>query len=58
MAEKVEELLLHFKKFGRKGKLCINLDLFEDLGWTLDGDPPDLTVFSTNNASKESTKIP
>ena len=53
MAEKVEELLPNFKKFGRKGKLCMNPDLFEDLGWTLDRDPPDLTKFRDDNASNK-----
>ena len=27
----------------------MNPDLFEDLGWTLDRDPPDLTAFRDNN---------
>ena len=54
MAEKVKELLPDFKKFGRKGKLCMNPDLFKDLGWTLDRDPPDITVFSDNSASDKS----
>ena len=58
MVEKVEELLPNFKKFGRKGKLCMNADLFEDLGWKLDRDPPDLTVFRyiNTNKSKESVE--
>ena len=59
MAEKVEQLLPNFKKFGRKGKLCMNLDLFKDLRWTLDRDPPDVTMFrdnTTNNESKESVE--
>ena len=30
MAEEVKELLPNFNKFGRRGKLCMNLDLFED----------------------------
>ena len=50
MAENVKELLLDFKKFGRKGKLCMNPDMFEDLGWTLDRDPPDLSAFKNDNA--------
>ena len=53
MAEKVEELLPDFKNFGRKGKLCMNLDLFEDLGWTLDRDLPDLTIFRDNTYNDE-----
>ena len=36
MAEKFKELLPNFKKFRRKGKLCIDPDLFKDLGWTLE----------------------
>ena len=28
----------------------MNPDLFKDLGWTLDRNPPDLTVFRDNNA--------
>ena len=53
MAENVKEMLPDFKKFGRKGKLCMNPDLFQDLGWTLDRNPPDLTEFkdSANNDS-------
>ena len=51
MAEKVKEVLTDFKKFGRKGKLCMNTNLFGDLGCTLDRDPPDLTAFRNNNAS-------
>ena len=53
MAEKVEELLSDFKKFGRKGKLCMNLDLFKDLGWTLDRDPPDLSIFRDNTCNNK-----
>ena len=49
VAEKVEELLQDFKKFGRKGKLCLDPELFEDLGWTLDRDPPDLSEFRDDN---------
>ena len=45
MAEKVKGPLPNFKKFGRKGKLCMNPELFEDLGWTVDRDPPDLSEF-------------
>ena len=48
MAEKVEELLPDFQKFGRKGKLCMNPDLFKNLGWTLDHDPPNLMEFRDN----------
>ena len=47
----------NFKKFGRKGKLCMNPDLFEDLGWTLDRDPPDLTVFRDNNTNKSKESV-
>ena len=59
MAKKVEELLPDFKKFGRKGKLCLDPQLFEDLGWTLDRDPPDLSEFrddSKDNKCKESVE--
>ena len=42
MADKVKELLPNFKKFGRKGKLAMEPYLFQDLGWTVDKDPPDL----------------
>ena len=36
MTEKVKELLPNFKKFRRRGNLCMDPDLFEDLDWTLD----------------------
>ena len=49
MVEKVKELLPDFKKFGRKGKLCMDPDLFKDLGWTLDQDPPNLIKFRDNS---------
>ena len=45
MAEQIEKTLPDFKKFGRKRKLCMNPELLEDLGWTLDKDSPDLTIF-------------
>ena len=32
MAKKVKELLPDFNKFGRKRKLCLDPELFEDLG--------------------------
>ena len=48
MAEKIKEVLADFNKFGRKGKWCMKLDIFEDLRWTLDRDPPDLTIFRDN----------
>ena len=57
--KKVEELLRDFKKFGRKGKLCLDLELFEDLGWALDRDPPYLSEFrdySKDNKCKESVE--
>lgn len=41
MADKVAGVLQDFKKFARQGKLYIDPDLFEDLGWTLACDPPD-----------------
>ena len=41
-------MLPNFKENGRKGKLYMNLDLFKDLGWTLDRDPPDLMEFRGN----------
>ena len=53
MAEKGEELLPDFRK------LCMDLDLFKDLGQTLVRDPPDLTVFRdkyTSDESKESVE--
>ena len=48
MAEKVNELLPDLRKFGRKGKLCMDPDLFKHLEWTLDHDPPNLLEFRDN----------
>ena len=48
LAEKVDELPSDFRKFGRKGNLCMDPDLFKDLCWILDHDPINLMKFCDN----------
>ena len=41
----------------KKGKLCLDLDLFKDLGWALDRDPPNLSEFRNILQKKTSEKL-